>query len=331
MAGFDLTYDDYLKGREVGDQSAFSESGTSNLTNQLSEDDWNKLSQDQKWQELYANRAPMQLEPDDPRIGDLQQRTGSSGGVSILHGPPEMVHLGDSQWWKDPSKVVDLGNNTYAVSGDNLTAFAKAEKHKKGIGDLIGFGIPLAIITAGAASAAFGGEAGAAGGVADTAGASTAETQAAIDAANGVSATTAETQAAIDAANGVTATTEGATAGASTAETQAAIDTANGVSGVSTATTGSSGGIVDGVRGAVTSIGDWYNSLSPASRLIIGTAISQGASAAFAQHRQSQLVDRANQQTDQQREDQVRRHYVPSFGDNAFKPRGIIDGQRNGG
>lgn len=326
MAGFDLSYQDYLNGRAAGDQSAFSESGTSNLTNALSEDEWNKLSQDQKWQELYANRAPMQLEPDDPRIGDLAQRTGSSGGVSIIHGPPEEVHLGDAQWWKDPSKVVDLGNNTYAVSGDNLTDFAKAEKHKKGIGDLIGFGIPLAIITAGAAGAAFGGEAGAAGGIASTDAAESGGTLALNTAGTGTAPYVAGDVAA--GAAGAAPVSEGTTpiSGSSPGNFAPVSEGSTPIPG----TAPGSSGIINGAREAVNSIGNWYNGLTPASRFIIGTAISQGGSAIMRGIAQRDAQRYAQRVRDQQQEDYQRRHQIPAFGDNAFKPRGIIDGARGG-
>jgi len=207
--------------------------------------------------------------------------------------------------------------------------------------------------TAGAASAAFGGEAGAAGSAAGAAGASDtplvlapgmeAQGMAESQLLNaGVVPGSAEWTSALSSA-GLDSSVPLATTPYNPPTAPMGTDLSGGApisSGPAPVVQGStpipgaaanSGGIINGARGAVTSIGNWYNSLSPASRLIIGTAISQGASAAFAQHRQSQLIDRANQQADQQRSDQVRRHYVPSFDDNAFKPRGIIDGQRNGG
>lgn len=59
---------------------------------------------------------------------------------------------------------------------------------------------------------------------------------------------------------------------------------------------------------------DWYSSLSPASRYVLGTAVSQGASALLqgaAQREQQQSVE---EQREQERQDRVRRGYIPAFG-----------------
>lgn len=150
MADFSLSYQDYLAARREGDQSGFSESSSSNQPGLISEDEWNALSPQQQWATMASQNGAggSVIGPDDPRFAAIHAITPGQG-YSITYGPPP--HAGDSNYYIDPSRIKPIGNGFYASPSDNFTQSALQERHGLGVGDLIGFGIPAAIITLGAA------------------------------------------------------------------------------------------------------------------------------------------------------------------------------------
>ena len=132
-------------------------------------------------------------------------------------------------------------------------------------------------------------------------------------------------------AAGVGATGGGATGGSGFGVT------ASGSGGIGAGATGaatapSGGGFIGNT---ISSVSNWYSGLSPASRMILNTAVSTGASAlaqGAAQREQQRFIQ---EQRDQQDADRRRRGGIPDFS-GAFKPRsttpqpGIIGSRRGG-
>lgn len=83
----------------------------------------------------------------------------------------------------------------------------------------------------------------------------------------------------------------------------------------------------------------WYDGLSPGSRFLLGTAVSQGLGAMNSANAQRRAQREADERERRFREDRVRRGAVPAFGgaftpkpDPVFDPRtGIINSRRGGG
>lgn len=136
MAGFQYapTYQDYLRLRGANDQSGFSESGSSNLPDLLSEDQFNALTPQQQFGAI--NSFPTQLQgghsaggglfyellPSDPRYAQLAQQVGAdpqNGGIDITMSAPS--HMGDPNYWVNPSHIVGVGNGFYAFDPQNMT------------------------------------------------------------------------------------------------------------------------------------------------------------------------------------------------------------------
>ncbi len=99
-------------------------------------------------------------------------------------------------------------------------------------------------------------------------------------------------------------------------------------------------GLVDSVTGAARSAGnaasgawDWYNSLSPASRQILGSAVSMGARAALQQSAQQSALEAQRDAEERARQDKIRRGQVQAYGPSAFTPKPLPGGliNRNGG
>lgn len=316
----DISYADFERLRQQQDQSAFSESGASNLPPDVSEDDWNKLSLQQKLQQMGG----YVVTPDDPMWRDLAGPTGAEDGRSIQLSPQPPEHFGDSNYWVNPDKVPQVADGVYAFAQNNKTPRYQAEENQMETAGKIILAATGGVFASGALAAMGAAEGASTAGVASTDAAESGGTLALNSA--GTATVPYEGAAAAGGASGAAASNYAPVV-------DHGVDAASNYApvvdhGVNAAT---NTGVINGARGAVSQLGSWYNGLSPASRMIIGTALSQGASGALAQHRQSQLVDQQNQRLDQQRDDQIRRHYVPGFGDNAFTPHGVIDGQRNGG
>jgi hypothetical protein len=89
-------------------------------------------------------------------------------------------------------------------------------------------------------------------------------------------------------------------------------------------------GIIDTARNAGANAMGWYNGLSPGARMVVTSAVSQGAQALIGASSQRAAARSAEEQEEQTRRDRVRRQSLPSFG-SAFTPKpGIIDSRRGG-
>lgn len=326
---FDISYADFERLRHEQDQSAFSESGASNMPTDVSEGDWNNLSLKQKLQQMGG----YVVTPNDPMWHDLAGPTGAEDGRTIQLSPQPPAYYGDPNYWVDPDKVPEIADGVYAFAQNNKTPRYQAAENEMPLAGKIILGATLGVFAAGALAAA-----GAAGGASSTAG--IASTDAAES--GGTLALNEAGTATVPYAGGVEGAAGGATAAGNYAPVSEGSTPIPGSSGAevvdhgvsaagTTGASGSSGGIVNGVRSGASSLSTWYNGLSPGARMVLGTAVSQGASGALAQHRQNQVLDEQQRIIDQQRQDQIRRGYIAPFDPNAFRPRGIIDGQRTGG
>jgi hypothetical protein len=91
-------------------------------------------------------------------------------------------------------------------------------------------------------------------------------------------------------------------------------------------------GVIDSATtNPLSRVGSWYNSLSPAARLVLSTGVSAAAQAALGANAQRHAQEAAAQQEEQQRQDHIRRGFIPAFG-SAFTPKtaGIINSRRGG-
>jgi hypothetical protein len=339
------TFQDYLKYWNSGDQSSFSESGATDQKPQLSEEAFNALGDDDKWSALgdvqsreTSGRNMIALAPDDPRAKALIDQTGMEAGrgIAIVHGNQSDVHFGDSKFWNDPSKVIDLGGGNYAFAPNNMTPYAQAQGHDLTLAGKIIIGLTTAAV-GGEAFGAFG-DAGSTAGIASTDAAESGGTLALNAAGTGTTPYVGSAAATGGAAGGAGLSgeppppTDGG-APVSNGSTPIPGDGPAPVTNGSTPIPGSGGGggVIDGVRSGFNSIANYYNSLTPAARLVLGTALSQGTGAILRGISQREALQQQKDLTNQQREDIRRRGQVQAFGDGAFKPNGIVDSRRNGG
>ncbi len=134
LASFvDWTYPQYLQAMQENNQSGFSESGASNLPNALTQEQWAALSPAQKYGELNQiggmSRSGLgNILPGGPGYDQLAAATGATGGHAVSVG--QIANAGNSQYWTDPSKNVDLGNGLGAYTTTNQTPYAQAQANK---------------------------------------------------------------------------------------------------------------------------------------------------------------------------------------------------------
>lgn len=82
--------------------------------------------------------------------------------------------------------------------------------------------------------------------------------------------------------------------------------------------------------GALQSAPTWFQNLSPGAQAILGKSVSGGAAGLLAALSQKHLLEEQRRREDQQREDKIRRSYVPAISEGAFKPKGVIEAARGG-
>lgn len=73
--------------------------------------------------------------------------------------------------------------------------------------------------------------------------------------------------------------------------------------------------------GLLGGLGAWYNGLSPAGRMLVNSAISQGTGALISSNAQREAQREADRREEEQRQDRVRRGSVSAFAPGAFRPR----------
>lgn len=340
------SYQDYVNSQPQ--DSGGSEGGQGTFTG-MSEDQWNSLSDDLKWNNVGQ---AMVLTSSDPRYADVAKTAGITSGEPIIAANAAQSHPVTDEWYADPSKVTNQDGVLF-LQHDNLTP--KAEFAGGGMSDRGWAFAPLLVVAGGLAAGSMLGdtaaavpagasEAGATGGFtsgADIAASGGASAGGAAGSAGGSIVGNAADQSyagSFDAGGmpGATtpdlATASGTTPAAATPGTSGAPVTdvstyAPGtqapapVTDVSTAAPSSGGGIIDTARGAYGNLSGLYNSLSPASRLILGQALGagfRGAMAAAAQRQQLQAqVDAENRA----RQDVIRRGQVPALAPGTFTPK----------
>lgn len=165
------TYQDYLAAYRAGDQSAFSESGGSNQAPPMSESDWSALSDADKWKAGRSGALDgsllYRLPQNNPLYQQLEQQTGAEPGRVVI-GYGQVPHAGDRAYWNDPSKVVDLGNGTYAYAENNQSPQWEHQMHptSKAPGWWLAAAAAMGGLAAATATGAIGGADAAAGGAA---------------------------------------------------------------------------------------------------------------------------------------------------------------------
>jgi hypothetical protein len=340
-----LAYRDYLN-------HAQSQQGSEGTNEAMSEERWNALDDDAKWNLLGGNIG---IGPDDPRYAELKKQVGGEANrvIQISRKP---VADGDLV---DPARQVK-GEGWTAHSEDNQTP-----EYQDRIG-MSGNALKMFLLTAAAIT-----------GAAAMAGAFSAPATSALGAAPGQGFGTLGYQGAAGIAEaGATGATSAAsnnlTGGDLPAGTEApnayspnadptafhepignAPSTPSGPSPAAPGGTqppapvtnsappvpGTNNGIINNAlaqgRSVVNAGSQWYNGLSPASRLILGQAVGQGVSALMGASAQREAQQAAEEREEQEREDRRRRTAIPDFS-GAFKPRGnsktgIIDGLRRPG
>lgn len=269
----------------------------------LSEEDFNKMSDEDKWGTVGNSIA---VAANDPRYADLKPLVGGEDGRSVVltTGSMQDFHGG----LVDPAAEYH-GDNFFAHSEDNQTPKLQSYGHAK-----YPWLMPLLVaggfLGAGALAGAFDGTAAGAAGAAGAA-----------DESAGLSMASPFAEGSAAAGGGAGASTTGAatTAGGSTTS-----------------------GIINGARTVGSNMMGWYNGLTPASRFIVTQGLSSGARALLSANAQREAINAQRERDETQhqndvdaeqraRDDHARRTHVSAFG-SAFKPRGgIIDSQRNGG
>lgn len=82
--------------------------------------------------------------------------------------------------------------------------------------------------------------------------------------------------------------------------------------------------------GALNSAATWFDKLTPNGKAILARGVAGGASALMQALSQQHALDFQKKRDEQAREDKMRRGQIPAFGENAYQPKGIIDGARGG-
>ena len=85
-------------------------------------------------------------------------------------------------------------------------------------------------------------------------------------------------------------------------------------------------GLIDSAMSAVKSPYEWYNSLSPAARQIIGGSLSLGARAALSHSAQQTAIQAQRDAEERARQDTIRRGQVPNFAPNTYTPAPLAGG-----
>lgn len=159
---FALTYQDYLNSLGGGASNGGSEGGQGNFSG-LSEADWNKLSDAQKWQNVGGG---LMLAQSDPRYAQLTQGLKPAGDNNRLDG---LLAIGPGQYkpgmLTDTNNIADLGNGVNATYWGNFSPMGQRDDtsanwlHEMGPGLMIA----AALLSGGAAAGAMGAGAGAGG------------------------------------------------------------------------------------------------------------------------------------------------------------------------
>ena len=254
-------------------------------------------------------------------MGYGEPRYGNASGVEILANGDRILYLPDGRYIREQGNL-NSGEVAGQHRGDETETRRMRQRGAMAMGAVVAGGL-----AAGAA------------GVGATGGGATGGSGFGVTASgSGGIGAGASGGAALD-LGGVAAA--GGTAGAGAGATPTA-GSGLGVTG------GGSGGVGAGATGAATapsgggfigntisSVSNWYSGLSPASRMILNTAVSTGASAlaqGAAQREQQRFIQ---EQQDEQEADRIRRGRIPDFS-GAFKPRsttpqpGIIGSRRGG-
>lgn len=146
------SYENYLKVRQSQDQSAFSETGGSNLPPLITQEQWNSMSLKDRVAAVTDSANVYAILPGDPRYDALAQQTGAEPGRGIVI-TSNVPHQGDPKYWVDPSKVIDLGNGMFAYAPNNQTPAAEAEANATTLAGKIIWGLTGAAFGYGAYSA----------------------------------------------------------------------------------------------------------------------------------------------------------------------------------
>jgi hypothetical protein len=250
-------------------------------------------------------------------IGYGEPTYGQEGanGISILADGTRVLTLPDGSYVREEANI-----NSDEVAGQHRHDETMNRESRQRLAAVLAG----PVVVGGLQAAGALGGAGAAGGAAQGAGglALTAEGAAGVGA--GASGSAGFSGLGASAAAGGAGAAGSAGGGASTAGASGATSAATPAATTGGSSTGFIGRAVDGVTG-------WYNGLSPAGRLILGTAVSQGAGALIQGNAQREQQEFIEQQNEEREQDRIRRSRIPNFS-GAFKPKppGILGSRRGG-
>lgn len=332
MADYRIPYAEYVRG---GRWNESSEGGQGNQP--MSEEQWNALSLEQQ----FMNHQGDFIEADEADAAAFRERFGAAAWKPTDSGRPEDNRLiyswsspveGNTHEWGDaaidPSRVMQLPDGRWVTEASNIKGdYLAAQQARNDHSDMWALA-PLAIVALayGLPPGLFEGAEVAAGG--NLANLSAGEI---LSGTTGIAEGEAVGSALASASNtslipSITAPEIGSLGATPTGGLAPVVNSVPAVPGTSP-------GIVDGAMRGARTVGSWYNGLSPASRFILGQAVSHGANALAGASAQREAQEAADEREEQEREDRVRRGSVPDFS-GAFKPKtntpkpGIIDGLR---
>lgn len=322
-----LTYADYLplfRAAQANPGGGESGSGSAPMSEEL----WDTLTDDQKWDAVGNG---LDLMPGDPKYDEVRDAILAAHPGSDVRS----VMVSRAPGGADPAKTIQLPDGTYAWSVDNSVHPKDSDNWKlalAGIGTVLG------------GAALYGGIAGAtaAPGYVDAIGST-------VEGANAGASLTGPVTAAAPAAPGAFPTepmpdwvnapfNPGTPADinipGAPAAPAAPAPVAPGASGPAPvfdhSTIARTPGLVDNALSAPGRAMGWYDSLSPASRLIVNAGLSTGAQAVLGARAQREAQRAADERQDRAEEDRRRRHQVPTYTPGFFQPKGLIDGNMGG-
>lgn len=366
MSGF--SYQEYANRNPNAGQQRHGEAETGYYDELMPEAEWNKLTPKQQWEILMY--GPGDTEALEGDAAAFQQKFGKGSWDANISGRPEMAGkyitgygnpgrrfrgtdtddgTNFADFAIDPSRVLVLDDGRWIVEADNVKGDWLAQKQakwnaKRDKATAIAITIVTLAATAGAAGwLPTGAESAVTTGAAEGATALGGDALAGTEIVNtyAAGANPANFYVPGGVGNAIPTAAEASTVipGGSQAAIPGGSQLPAPVVDSVAAVPGTNNGIINNAlmqgRTALNTAGQWYRGLSPASRFILGQAVSQGANALIGASAQREAQQAANEREDQEREDRRRRTAIPDFS-GAFKPRGnsktgIIDGLRRPG
>lgn len=300
-------------------------SETGNASDLIDRETWDQMSNQQRWDLInQSGAAEVRVRPGEPGYDQLAQQTGAEEGRDIVISPVSMAPRG---YLVDPRKEV-AGEGWFAHAENNQTPDFQ---------ELDDMDETQAFMRSLAAASVFYGGGQMLEGLSGTAGESAAFTA-------GTNAAESGGTLMLDAAgtgtvpyvpSGAASAAGAATSGLPPTSTPSGPPATQPPAPASSATptptpTTTGGGILDTARNAWSSTSGWYNGLSPAGRMVVNGAISQGVQGLAGANAQREVQQENERREEEQRQDRIRRTSIPAFG-SAFTPRGIINGTRRPG